>query len=154
MSISLRDSLGECELNASSLLEGIPREIPKSFHLPARSATADLMPRRPSSSTSKEHTVIANTADNLAVPSHLSLYTWLLLSPSKSNMWQPLLHTECGQLDFPVMKLSPLKVHVATTCTDCGQLKLLFNGFHPVNGQFTVWLTKHSGAIYTLQTCR
>ena len=45
----------------SSLLERIPREMPRSFHLPARSATADFTSRRSSSSASKDHTVLANT---------------------------------------------------------------------------------------------
>ena len=51
-STSLRQSLGEGVLGegmASGSLKRIPREIPRSFHLPARFATADLTSRRSSS---------------------------------------------------------------------------------------------------------
>ena len=85
VSISLRQLLGEWGLAdwiESRPLLRTPREIPRSIHPPARSATADLTSRRSSSSSDRsiwrQHTISRNTtwqpadpADNLTSPTPL-----------------------------------------------------------------------------------
>ena len=108
----------------------IPMETPRSCHLPARSATADLTSRRSSSSARRSTHVLKF---QLTEPPSLITFLLALVSPcsliiymnSSDHMYT---HTTCT-----------LSVTSWTTAVKC---------FPP---PFLVQLTEHSGTIHTLQ---
>ena len=81
--------------------------------------------------------MIANTTDNLAVPCHCTIspvsLQMAIIVTIKHQHVTTILHTESGQLTSSQLQYENVTIRVATTCTDCSQLKLLLSFFPLIN---------------------